>query len=95
MIDLRKRLWIWVCGGLALLVVTVGCVVLLRYWVGDVAFDVCIEGVSGATPSKCGCVARRMAERMVTPQYVYRRITRDEGVPKEEVDEIRKTCGLP
>ena len=95
---MHRRPWIWLGSGLGLLVLLLGFVVFVRYvarvWVSDVAYEACIESVSRATPQKCRCLAGRMAERMVTPQYVYRRLSRDEGIPGEEMEQMRKACQI-
>jgi hypothetical protein len=75
-----------------------GCLAFLpsvaRSLVNQIAYDACIEVVSGATPEKCRCLAARLAERMVTYDYLHRRLVRDEGVPQEEMERMRRSCGL-
>jgi len=84
--------------GAGLLLVLGGCLAALPYaarsFVNEIAYDACVEVVSGATPEKCRCLAARLAERMVTYDYLYRRLVRDEGVPQEEMRRMRRACGL-
>ena len=78
--------------------IAVGSFVLLphiaRAVVSDVAYEACVQVVAGATPEKCRCLAVRLAERMVTGAYLYRRLVRDEDVPEVEMDRMRRSCGL-
>lgn len=43
---------------------------------------------------KCGCLSTAMAEQLVTLDYLYRRLYKDEGLSREELDRIRRRCGL-
>jgi hypothetical protein len=64
-------------------------------WVSGIGYKACLEQVPGATPAKCRCWADMLTEEMLSYQYIYRRLVRDEGLSEEEINRSKKACGLP
>jgi len=61
-------------------------------YVSHAVYEKCMNDLSGSNKQKCECLANRMSERMVTYDYVVRRIIRDEYLPEQEVREMRSAC---
>jgi hypothetical protein len=91
----RRAIYLWL--GIAVAVI-VGSLAMLRQlalgWAGDIAYDSCIENVSASTPAKCRCLANRLSRRMVSYDYIQGRLVRDEGLQREEVNDMKRSCGL-
>jgi hypothetical protein len=91
----NKRAWLWLAGGV---VIVVGAALfgpfLARSFIDEGAYDACIDVVSDATPEICRCMAAKVADRMVTFDYFHRRLVRNEDLPRDEMERIRRGCGL-
>lgn len=72
----------------------IGLPYVAKNLVEDMAYEACIEVISGSTSGKCRCLARDLAQRMVTYDYFYRRLIQDQDFPEEEMNQIRRGCGL-
>src|SRR5690348_11093506 len=87
-----------VVRGAVWLLIVCACLVSLRLvaamWVGKVILNECLSVRPDPTPQKCECLAERMADRVVTFDYLVRRLVREEYLPDREVRDIRKACDV-
>jgi hypothetical protein len=76
----------------------VTAVVLLRLAaiasVRSIVYDLCMSDLGDATPTKCDCLARQMADHFVSYEQVKRRVLGREGLSDGEGQQMRRSCDV-
>ena len=67
---------------------------VVRQYIEHVLHDLCIEKPGTVPSDKCPCMASEMAGKLVTFDYAYRRLYKDQDFTDAEIEGMWQACGL-